>query len=118
MWLLLPRNLIIQELAKKDPYWSATVNIVVKVIDWVIKCTSEIFTSFFMFSLQLNSWDEKHIEEPAYEMRLAGFSEAKQVLQNPRQWNVNSVLPILHNAMFFLLQVWQPHTQAFSPRAY
>ena len=60
-----------------------------------------------VFLWQLNAWDEKHIEEPAYEIRLAGFSEAKQALQNPRQWSVNSVLPILHNAMFFLLQVYQ-----------
>ena len=60
-----------------------------------------------VFLWQLNAWDEKHIEEPAYEIRLAGFSEAKQALQNPQQWSVNSVLPVLHNAMFFLLQVYQ-----------
>ena len=53
----------------------------------------------------MNAWDERHLEEPAYEVRLAGFSEAKQALQTRGDWTVNSVLPVLDNAMFFLLQV-------------
>jgi len=53
----------------------------------------------------LNAWDERHLEEPAYEVRLAGFTEAKQILQTRGDWTVNSVLPVLDNAMFFLLQV-------------
>lgn len=53
---------------------------------------------------QLNAWDCKMIEEPAYEERLEGFSEAKQLLLCSPS-SVDSILPILHNAVFFMLMV-------------
>ena len=57
------------------------------------------------FHTQLNAWDPKHVDEPAYGTRLEGYSEAKQMLQAPGGWSVNGVLPILHTSMFFSLQV-------------
>ena len=60
---------------------------------------------------QLNQWDRKYIEEPAYETRLEGFAEAKDMfpaLQDEGQWSpdlLNSLLPVLHNALYTLSQV-------------
>ena len=51
---------------------------------------------------QVNEWDSRHIEEPAYEARQEGYAAAKELLSLETGWTVDCVLPILHNAIFTL----------------
>ena len=55
--------------------------------------------------MQLNEWDSKHIEEPAYETRQEGYAAAKTPLAAKDTWTVNCVLPVLYNALFTLNMV-------------
>ena len=53
---------------------------------------------------QTNSWDNVRLDEPDYNSRMAGYSEARQLLQ-AGQWEVVHVVPILYSSIFFLLNV-------------
>ena len=55
--------------------------------------------------MQLNEWDSRHIEEPAYEARQEGYAAAKTLLATKDTWTVNCVLPVLYNALFTLNMV-------------
>lgn len=69
-------------------------------------------------TLKVNSWDKKHVEEPDFEQRLKGFSEAGSKLPAPEVdgsellWTpivLDTTLPLVHNALFYLMKVfnWQ-----------
>jgi len=49
----------------------------------------------------LNSWDAKYLEEPNYERRLAAFRSIGVSLVED-VWDIEMILPILHNCFFFV----------------
>lgn len=51
---------------------------------------------------QVNAWNPKSIDEPDYDSILNGFTMASELLDGLLE---DQLLPILHNAMYFLLQV-------------
>ena len=51
---------------------------------------------------QVNEWDSRHVEEPAYETRQEGYAAVSSLLAAKTSWSIDSVLPILHNAIFTL----------------
>ena len=81
----------------------------------IIKFSSVVTQILSLLCMQLNSWDSRIIDEPDYDMRLEGFSEAKQLLltacqqgEGPVQWTaglVDMVTPHCHTCLFYLLQV-------------
>ena len=64
---------------------------------------------------QVNEWDSRHIEEPAYEARQEGYAAARELLSLETGWTVDCVLPILHNAMFTLNTVRNIFLFVFTP---
>lgn len=50
----------------------------------------------------LNSWDEKHLDEPDYDKRLDAFRSVHEGIKSD-QWSSKQLLPVLHNVLFFLL---------------
>lgn len=71
---------------------------------------------YYWFSSQLNAWDSKRIEEPDYDLRLEGFQEATSKMSelgtDGSSWShdiLETTLPIVHNIIFFLLEVSAIH---------
>jgi len=56
----------------------------------------------FLTLKQVNAWNPKSIEEPDYDFILNGFTTAGDLIAT---FNEEQLLPILNNAVFFLLQV-------------
>ena len=53
-------------------------------------------------SIQVNEWDSRHLEEPAYETRQEGYAAASSLLAAKTCWTIDNILPILYNAIFTL----------------
>lgn len=64
---------------------------------------------------QVNEWDLRHIEEPAYEARQEGYAAARELLSLETSWTVDCILPILHNAIFTLNTVRNIILFVFTP---
>eukprot|EP00731_Ephydatia_muelleri_P001007 Em0001g1007a len=69
------------------------VKIAQKIPDWL---------PFADILSKTNSWDKDRLDEPDYTARLAGYSEARQLLR-AGQGEVVHLVPILYNTIFFLL---------------
>ena len=50
----------------------------------------------------INSWDDKRLEEPDYDTRLAGFAEVRACLQRG-ELKEEEILAILNNCIYFVL---------------
>ena len=51
---------------------------------------------------QVNAWNAKRLEEPDYDARLAGFANAKLLIQQD-ELKTEEILPLLHNCIHFVL---------------
>ena len=51
---------------------------------------------------QLNAWNRKRLDEPDYDTRLAGFTNAKVLIQQSAL-KTDEILPLLHNCIHFVL---------------
>ncbi|XP_022111823.1 small subunit processome component 20 homolog [Acanthaster planci] len=54
---------------------------------------------------QLNSWDRKHVEEPDYAYRLAGFKLANERLVAMETINMAFVTPIIYNCFYMIMKI-------------
>ena len=52
--------------------------------------------------VRLNAWNVKRLEEPDYDARLEGFSNAKLLVQRGAL-KTEEILPLLHNCIYFVL---------------
>ena len=52
--------------------------------------------------MQVNEWDSRRIDEPAYEVRQEGYAAAGALLTTSETWTLDSVLPLLYSAIFTL----------------
>ena len=60
------------------------------------------------YSSQINSWDPKQIQEPNYELRQEGFTQARQLLQSfSSKCHIQTkyILPLLQNAIYYVHEV-------------
>ena len=54
--------------------------------------------------MQINAWDEKYLDEPAYDQRTEGYSSARSLLQT-MGGDSEQMLPVVHSAFFDILNV-------------
>ena len=64
---------------------------------------------FINYFVKINSWEPTQIEEPDYEKRQEGFAEGRDLIAaadlSSNKKDCQLVLPILHNALFFIHEV-------------
>ena len=96
--------MLYQVLAEKNAKWKRTADIV-SMVTWA----SGMCLSLWQHP-QVNKWDSRHIEEPAYEARQEGYADASELLSSETSWTVDCVLPILHNAIYTLNMVRKINT--------
>ena len=52
---------------------------------------------------QMNSWDRKHVDEPDYSYRLAGFRQAHERLGAMTTVDVAFVTPVVYNCFYMIV---------------
>lgn len=63
---------------------------------------SSFSSESFEILARLNSWNSRRLEEPDYDARLAGFANAKLLVEQDAL-KTEEILPILHNCIYFVL---------------